>query len=255
MVILVIGIVVLIFLGMLISCMWIEAHQSVVYLDEFALDNLPEAFNGTRLFFISDIHRRIVPDKIIRRVKNQAEFVIVCGDLMEEGVPFERVEENLEKLFEIGPIFFVWGNNDYEDDFYALGALLKEKGVTVLDNTAVSLEKDGQTLVLLGVDDCRMKRDRLDLALKASPPGCRVLISHNPIIKHQIQPEMGISLVLSGHTHGGQIRLFGWGPREKGGVKQFPGFTLFISNGFGTTSIHLRLGAPAQAHLMRLKRK
>lgn len=253
--VLVILIVLIILLVTVLSCMWIEAHQNVVYRNEFVLDNLPEAFDGTSLFFISDIHRRIVPDEIIREVKDQAEFVILCGDLMEKGVPFKKVGENIDKLSEIGPIFFVWGNNDYEDDFHKLDALLREKSVVVLDNTAVRLEAAGQEIALLGVDDCGLERDRLDLALKDSLVGFRLLISHNPMIKYQIRPEMGISLVLSGHTHGGQIRLFGWGPREKGGVKEFPGFTLFISNGFGTTSIPLRLGAPAQVHLIKLKRK
>ncbi|HEU5138945.1 MAG TPA: metallophosphoesterase [Bacillales bacterium] len=235
--------------------MWIEAHQNVVYRHEFRLDGLPDGFNGTRLFFISDVHRRSVSDKLIQQVKDKAELVIIGGDLMERKVPFQRVEKNLERLAEIGPVYFVWGNNDYEDDFRKLDTLLREKGVIVLDNTATRLEAGGDSLVLLGVDDYGLERDRLDLAVKDSPEGYRILVSHNPGIVSEMNRDLEIPFVLSGHTHGGQIRLFGWGPREKGGIKHFPELTLFISNGYGTTTLPLRLGAPAQTHLITLKNK
>jgi predicted MPP superfamily phosphohydrolase len=180
--------------------------------------------------------------------------VIIGGDLAEKGVPFTRVEENIKKLTAIAPTYFVWGNNDYETDFRKLDTLLRESGVTVLDNTAAGLENDGDTLVLLGVDDFGLERDRIDLALKDAPEGYRLLLSHNPGIREKLQPEMEIPFILSGHTHGGQIRLFGWGPREKGGLKQYPGFLVFISNGYGTTTIPFRLGAPAETHFITLKR-
>lgn len=250
----VIGILIVIFALTLLTLMWIEAHQTVVNRDKLILEHLPEKLDGLCFFFISDVHRRVIPEDMIKEAAGKAEFVIIGGDLMERRVPFQRVEQNIERLKKIGPIYFVWGNNDYEDDFRKLDTLLREKGVTVLDNTATALEKDGEPLALLGVDDCGLERDRLDLALKDCPPGFRILLSHNPMIQFQISEEMDIPLVLSGHTHGGQIRLFGWGPREKGGLKVFPSFLLFISNGYGTTSIPLRLGAPAQTHLMTLVR-
>ncbi|HET7657898.1 MAG TPA: metallophosphoesterase [Bacillales bacterium] len=253
---LVIFIVLLIFGLTLLSCMWIEAHQNVVYRNEIQLDDLPDRLEGLRFFFISDVHRRVISEEIIKEVAGKVEFVVIGGDLMEKRVPFRRVEENIDRLKKLGPVYFVWGNNDYEDDYRKLDTLLHEKGVVVLDNTATTLEKNGETLILIGVDDCGLERDRLDLALKDTPSeGYRILLSHNPMIKDQISPEMNISFVLSGHTHGGQIRFLGWGPREKGGLKRFPGFSLLLSNGYGTTSIPLRLGAPAQTHLITLRGK
>lgn len=251
----VIAIMLVIFALALLTFMWIEAHQNVVTRNFIKLERLPEKLEGLRFFFISDIHRRTVSNDIIKEAAGKAEFVIICGDLMEKKVPFRRVEANIERLKRLGPVYFVWGNNDYEDDFRKLDTLLHEKGIIVLDNTATTLERDGEPVVLIGVDDCGLEKDRLDLALKDSTPGYRILLSHNPMIKYQITEDMDIPLVLSGHTHGGQIRLFGWGPREKGGLKQFPSFQLFISNGYGTTSIPLRLGAPAQAHLITLERE
>ncbi|HEX6923301.1 MAG TPA: metallophosphoesterase [Bacillales bacterium] len=235
--------------------MWIEAHLNKVQRIEFVLDRLPEGFNGMTLFFISDVHRRVISDKVIQEARGEADIVIIGGDLTEKGVPFQRVEENIDKLLTVAPIYFVWGNNDYETDFRRLDTLLHEKGVVVLDNTAARLESNGETLFFLGVDDYGLERSRLDLALADSPEGFRLLISHNPDIAQELDAGSEIPLILSGHTHGGQIRLFGWGPREKGGVKEFPGLRVFISNGYGTTSIPFRLGAPAETHLITLKNK
>lgn len=235
--------------------MWIQAHRNVVHHNELVLDNLPKGFDGTAIFFITDVHRRLISKKIIEEAKEgHAEMVIIGGDLTEKGVPFRRVEDNIERLSQIGPVYFVWGNNDYEVDNRLLSTLLYDKGVTILENTAVQLKAGDDVLQLLGVDDYGLRRARLDLAVEDASEGFRILLSHNPALAPNIVNELAcIRLVLSGHTHGGQIRLFGWGPREKGGVRQYSGLTVFTSNGYGTTTLPLRLGAPAQTHILTLK--
>ncbi|MEW8985915.1 MAG: metallophosphoesterase, partial [Bacillus sp. (in: firmicutes)] len=86
----------------------------------------------------------------------------------------------------------------------------------------------------------------------AGNSGIRLLISHNPKIIESIRDDHQIDLVLSGHTHGGQIRFLGFGLYEKGGMKKFGKTLLFVSNGYGTTALPLRLGAKAQTHLFSL---
>lgn len=95
-----------------------------------------------------------------------------------------RIADNIQSLSEIGPIYFVWGNNDYEIEYHELDALLLEQGVKILDNTRVLFESEcGENLCLLGVDDVGLGRDRLDLALAdCQENGFRILISHNPDI-------------------------------------------------------------------------
>lgn len=114
------------------------------------------------------------------------------------------------------------GNNDYETDFRMLDAIFLDSGVKVLDNTAVTFESEtGDKLCLLGVDDLNQERDRLDLALlDAGEKSFKILASHYPWITEKILPEHEIRLVLSGHTHGGQIHIFGYSPYEKGKVKK-----------------------------------
>lgn len=233
-----------------------EAFLNKVVEQELVFSDFPASFGKVTIFFISDIHKRTISDLIIDKVKGKADLVIIGGDLTEKGVPFEKVKTNLVKLKQVGPVYFVWGNNDYEVDFRKLDAILLDLGVKVLANTAVTFESPlGEKLCLLGVDDMSQERDRLDLALlDAEVNSFKIMASHIPAIMKKIIPEHEIRLVLSGHTHGGQIHLFGYSPYKKGGIKKLNNTILFISNGYGTTALPLRLGAPAESHLITLQR-
>ncbi|MBU8907207.1 metallophosphoesterase [Desertibacillus haloalkaliphilus] len=235
--------------------MYLEAHRTHVEKRELYLPGFPRSFDGVRLFFITDIHFRAVSDRIIEQIRGTADIIIIGGDLLEKNVPFQRAEENIKKLRAIAPVYFVWGNNDYEADFRRLDVMLMEQGVTILDNTAVTFEQEDEKLILVGVDDVGHHRDRLDLALKDSENGYRILVSHYPDIIDKVPTDAGIGLVLSGHTHGGQIRFLGFGLREKGGVKTVGRIVQVISNGFGTTRVPFRLGARAETHLFTLRAK
>ncbi|MGN1401207.1 MAG: metallophosphoesterase [Bacillus sp. (in: firmicutes)] len=214
--------------------------------------NFPPGFGTVSIFFVSDIHRRVVSRELIDEVKHKAELVIIGGDLTDSGVPFSQVENNIRMLKEIGPVYFVWGNNDYEGDYHQLDALLLENGVKILCNTAAIFESEkGDKLSLLGVD--YEERADLDLALRDSVEGSfKILAAHTPEMAAELRDEYGISLVLSGHTHGGQIRLFGMGLYKAGGFEWVNHTLLLISNGYGTSALPLRLGVKPETHLIYL---
>ena len=232
-----------------------EAFLNQVVHHEMTFKDFPSSFGSVTIFFISDIHKRLISDDIITAAIEKTDIVVIGGDLMEQKVPFEKVRKNLEKLKQLGPVYFVWGNNDYETDFRKLDAILLDYGVKVLDNTAAIFESaNGDKLSLLGVDALNQERDRLDLALlDAEDNSFKILASHYPDITDKIMAEHKISLVLSGHTHGGQIHILGYSPYKKGEVEKLENTTLLISNGYGTTGVPLRLGAPAQCHLITIK--
>ncbi|MDQ0183890.1 metallophosphoesterase [Cytobacillus sp. FSL R5-0569] len=234
--------------------MYKEAHKDTIEVRKVAIQGFPESLAGLNIFFISDIHRRELSGKLIQAVKDRkVDIVCIGGDLTEKGVPLARTKRNIENLVSIAPTYFVWGNNDYEVDFHELDALLLDLGVKILDNSAVSFEgSDGKRIVLLGTDDFSRERDQIDLAIEDAGNGCRILMSHDPGIVDYLLPEYQISFMMSGHTHGGQIRILNWGPYEKGGMKYKNGIPYFVSNGYGTTALPLRLGAPAQTHILSL---
>lgn len=249
--------VVIIFLLIIFLILWMlkEAFMNKVVRKELHFSAFPASFGKLTIFFISDIHRRVVSDKIISDVKGQVDMVIIGGDLAEQGVPMQRIKKNIKKLTSLGPAYFVWGNNDYEIEYHELVAALLEQDIKILKNSAVVFESNvGDKITLLGVDDLAMDRDRLDLALMdAEQTSFKILASHNPEIMKKVIPDYGISLVLSGHTHGGQIRIFGLGLCERGKIKKINQTILLNSNGYGTTSIPLRLGAPAECHLITIQ--
>lgn len=247
---------ILFIIGCLFGYMWWEAHRNRVVSVELSFPTFPESVRALTIFFISDIHRRTVSEKLLARVQGNVDFVVIGGDLMEKGVPFQRVQENIRRLKQIGPVYFVWGNNDYEADYRELDALLWQEGVHVLANSAAMFESErGEKVALIGIDDISKRRARFDLALaEVDESAFRIVVCHNPDIVRIIQPQHGISLVLSGHTHGGQIRLWRFGLYEKGGVKKVNGTTLFVSNGYGTTNVPLRFGVPAEANIVTIRR-
>ncbi|RFB17002.1 metallophosphoesterase [Bacillus sp. HNG] len=241
---------------LLLLFMWQEARLDRVVTKTLTFSDFPKSFKNLTIFFISDIHRREVSEKIINEVKGKADIVIIGGDLTEKGVPFERVKKNLQLINTVGPTYFVWGNNDYEVDYHELDSLLLSMGIKILDNTAMFFEtEDGEKLALLGIDDLKVGRSRLDLALldAGDEADFKILISHNPEIKNVLKPDNKINLLLSGHTHGGQIRFWKFGLYPKGGVEYKNGMTIFISNGYGTSGIPLRFGAPPETHLITLQ--
>ncbi|WP_340141706.1 metallophosphoesterase [Priestia sp. D3YE.R1] len=243
-------------IGLLIF-MFSEAHRTYVEERTIHLSTFPENQQSLHLFFISDIHKRTVSSKLLGKIPGEVDFVIIGGDLLEEGVPLLRARQNIQKLKTLGPVYFVWGNNDYEVSQMQLKQMLKDEGVIALKNEhVIAVSKHGTTCNFAGVDDLSEGEMNLKRAVSSiEPEQLTILLSHNPDVIYYVDEESKVDLILSGHTHGGQIRLFNFGMYELGGLKEKRQIPLFVSNGYGTTSLPLRLQARAQTHYITLKRK
>lgn len=258
----------------LLLYMFAQAASGKLTTEHVDLPRLPKGFDGTTILLITDLHKRTISaDLLAKCAEARPELVLVGGDLLERGVPLARVKENMRTLRALGPVYAVYGNHDYEINIRELDVLLGEEGVRLLMNEAVLLEKEDQALWLLGVDDPHTSRDRLDQAIAyrdeehglgqgdaAGADGCTILLAHSPEICNRIGRHE-IDLVLAGHTHGGQIVLPWYGPLVK--LDYLHGwFTLanslqtrvFVSKGYGTSRMPLRLGAPPEAHIIVLHR-
>jgi len=239
--------------------MLLKAKENRVSIHHIEFDNFPIHIDSLKIFFISDIHRRTVTDQLLEKIPDKVDVVMIGGDLTESGVPFSRVEQNIRALRSLAPVYFVYGNNDYEVDQKSFEDILEKNNVHILKNSYKELSSSHSgRIVLLGIEDISNERDRLDLALhdpNQVETDFKILLSHNPDIYHKINQNDRISLVLSGHTHGGQIRFLGWGFYKKGSFQSLRKAKLLVSNGYGTTALPLRLGAPAEAHFLHLSRK
>ncbi len=240
----------------LLLFMLYEARRNVVKKEEVKLPGFPEHMSPISLFFISDIHKREISDDIIEEVEGKVDIVIIGGDLLERGVPFSKVEKNLDKLLIIGPVYFVWGNNDYEVDTSRLKQIFKNKGIKEIVNSSMKVPIHNSEINLIGVDDASTQRADYQAAIEQTDSvEFNLLISHDPRLVKHIKKEDGIDLMISGHTHGGQIRLLGWGMYKKGRLEKLSQTTLLVSNGYGTTAVPLRLGAPAETHLLTISKR
>ncbi|WP_445492162.1 metallophosphoesterase [Niallia sp. 03133] len=235
--------------------MYKEAHEDNVKYEMLFFPDFPRSFKEISLFFISDIHKRVISDAIIEEVIGVADIVIIGGDLLERGVSMQQVAENIQKLKKIGDIYFIWGNNDYEADLDSLKKIMNEHQVHVLENTAITFQsKQGEKWSLIGIGDHAQELDDLEKALiKTKEETFKILLSHNPKVIQDIKKEDNISFILSGHTHGGQIRIFGFGPYKIGKTKVVGNTTILVSNGYGTTTLPLRLGARSETHMIKIK--
>lgn len=207
------------------------------------------------IFFISDIHKRLIDQDLLEKARSHApHLVIIGGDLAEGGVPSARIEENIKRLVHFGgPIVFVWGNNDYEVRQHKLYSIFKAHGVITLRNESVPFSYNGHTIAIAGVDDIRMEMDHYEEAIKELDESqLNILVCHNPEIHEQINEDDGIDVILSGHTHGGQIRFGKFGPYELGKTGIVKNAAYLISNGYGTTKVPLRLGAEPETHIVTL---
>ncbi|EIM06735.1 calcineurin-like phosphohydrolase [Planococcus antarcticus DSM 14505] len=209
-------------------------------------------FEPFKLLFIADVHRRVIQADLI---DFPVDIVIIGGDLVEKGVPLERVAENVKRLMAHAPVYFVWGNNDREVDETSLRKIFDQSGVIVLDDQSVPLFGNEQ-LKLVGLDHFAYKPDGFGNAFKDVKDHDTVLfVSHTPFDFWKIKGAFSADLLLAGHTHGGQIRIGPFGLFKKGSMKVKKERIELISNGFGTTTLHLRLGAQAEYHVLTIRPK
>ena len=248
-----------------------EAFRVRLRREEVALPRLPAAFDGFRILFISDVHRRTVRPllELLAGEGEGADLVLIGGDLTERGVPTARVRENVRQLAGIAPVYMVFGNHDYDEDAGALAALLREERVTLLRNESRVIRRGGQAIRLAGVDDPSSGRDDVRAALRGGRTSCTILLAHDPLIVERMTAGelRRTDLILTGHTHGGQIVLPLVGPLARGHLRYLRGWRtprrtkagdagsprLFVSCGYGTSHLPLRLMAPAEAHLFTLR--
>lgn len=261
----IIVILLVLIMSVLVFYMNRTAKDVHIQQEELNLTNWPKGFDGVTFLFVSDIHKNLITQEIRDRLqKSQIDLVFLGGDIIERGVSLTQVREHVRFFCSLAPTYFVWGNHDYDVDPRALDTLLREEGVQVLDNRATAFEAGEDRFWLIGVDDISRAKDQLSYALMdIDAPGYRFLLAHDPMIIQKIESQHQISMVWSGHTHGGQIRLPVLSKKILGpfyhkyvsGFYAFPekGTTLFISQGIGTSHFPFRFGTQAEIHLFTLR--
>ncbi|KAA0966155.1 hypothetical protein FQ087_07890 [Sporosarcina sp. ANT_H38] len=237
-----------------LTYMFVSARRRNVIYHNMTVSADNQAAKRLSVFFISDIHRRKIDDKLLAKVQSahEIDMVIVGGDLAEKGVPLTRVAENIRKLAQLGPLFFVWGNNDREVGEEELREIITRHGGKILDNESVAVP--GHTCWGIGgTDDPSSRNVDVDATLRfVDQYEHLILVTHTPSVFRKVEQLYKPRLMLAGHTHGGQIRLGKYGLQDKGTFRLENGRAKLISNGYGTSTLPLRLGAAPECHIIEI---
>ncbi len=252
---------------------WYLAAQLDTVRDERAYTVLPEAFDGLRIVFFSDVHYGALLKE--DRVRALVERVnALSPDLILMGGDYGDDSDCAVRFFELKPDFHARlavlaavGNHDRtepESNLEKLKNVMMRSGVTPLVNDAWLLKKDGRTLAIAGIDDFYNGFPDVD-RVRALCAGAdfTIFVPHTPdVIPQTIAAPGGpfYQLLLCGHTHGGQIALFGHSvhptartkDRYRSGWFHENGADILVTNGVGTTGFPVRLGARPQIHLITL---
>lgn len=190
------------------------------------------------------------------------DLILLVGDMFSaDGDPEEELTM-FRALVEIAPTYYVTGNHEYwEYDVPALTTLIGETGVTVLDQNCVTVEAVGQRINLCGVPDpyAMVYAGAPDTAIQLSraaeqidSEAYTILLAHRPELLEAYAALGKFDLVLSGHAHGGQVRIpgvinglcapnQGWFPKYAGGRYEQDGTTMLVSRGL---SDQVQMGVP-----------
>jgi len=198
----------------------IEPQRLVVERVQVPLKHLASTLEGFKIVHLSDLHLHpytqleLIQEAVAAANTLQPDLVVLTGDYVLQGA---------ESIFELGPVlaalngkygvFASPGNHDYWTDIGIVRRGLEAAGLPLLCNAGVELAVGQASLYLAGLDDVWSGVPDLQAALtNRSRPMTTILLAHEPDWADNTSVDGRVSLQLSGHTHGGQIRIPGWGP-------------------------------------------
>ena len=241
--------------------LWIIWGNTALQLNKYTVssERLPRAFDGCKIAHISDLHNTEIGKNnetllnMLREAK--PDIIAITGDLIDSRKTDVAAALHFAgEAVKIAPCYYVTGNHEARASEYdALKTGLIKLGVTVLENEKTEVERDGEKITLIGVKDPSFSSDYLfhdeeaimESQLKAlvdKDDGFTLLLSHRPEL-FDVYVTCNADLVLSGHAHGGQVRLpflgalytpdQGFLPDLTEGVQTISGTKVIISRGLG----------------------
>lgn len=222
---------------------------------------IPSDFSGYKIVQLSDLHNRRYPFMMAKVNKLKPDIVVMTGDMVSsDDTDFSSFLSIAEKISKKYPTFFVVGNHEQmltKENYEKLIVSVKALGIEILDNSKVTLEKENSKINLFGLwFNLRYYRDlndekeagyfvdkkKMTELLGKAPSGYNILLAHSPVF-FEGYAEWGADLTLSGHMHGGMIRIPGIGglfspereffPKYDAGLFENEDSKLIISRGLG----------------------
>lgn len=265
---------------------FVGRHYYVIHRQTFYFPDLPKRFEGYRIAQFSDMHIGTLRDgheedakKIVELINAQhCDAILFTGDLVNhQSIELDGFQRDLSKLSAPDGVYAVMGNHDYsmyikypsekerEADVEELHRRIRSYGWTLLLNEHRVLRRGTDSLIIAGVENDGLPPwpalGDLPKTMKGLKRSCfTVLMSHDPTHwRRAILPRTSIQLTLSGHTHAGQFKVFGWSPvsyvyREWSGAYAEGNQVLNVSDGIGAVMFPFRFGAWPEVNVITLRR-
>ncbi|PSL34381.1 hypothetical protein B0H99_109109 [Planomicrobium soli] len=237
---------------------WVQTTEYTV-----ASDKLPEAFEGTKIVQISDLHNATFGKNqsfLIKKVKAaKPDAIFLTGDLVDSNrYDLQESLTLVEALVKMSTVYFVIGNHEVAtNEISQITEALEKRGVIVLMNETIEWEQDGDVIQIAGLNDpllsnTLLEEDYIRQAIEEAEltDAFTLMLSHRPEV-FNVYVEDAIDVVFSGHAHGGQIRIpgiggvlapgQGWFPEMTKGVFKKQGTQLVLSRGLGNSGFPLRV--------------
>lgn len=259
---------------------WTVWGNTALELNTYTIKSakLPESFSGYRIVHVSDLHNAEMGDdneKLLAMLREaEPDLIAITGDLIDSrNTDVEIALRFAEKAVKIAPCYYVTGNHEARvSEYEELKADLMELGIVVLEGERIELEKNGEAIALLGVDDPSFRTDYLlgdaesEMKIKlqiltSEDDAYTVLLSHRPEL-FDIYVESNVDLVLSGHAHGGQFRLpfigglvapdQGFFPKYDAGLYTCNSTNMIVSRGIGNSIMPFRFNNCPEVVLIEL---
>ena len=256
--------------GGLAYTMVIEPHAVQVREVEVQPRGLPPAFDGLRIAHITDLHMGswTTADHLAHVVKmihdRKPDVVAITGDFVTHiySQTLNDLVRGLSDLRAESGVYAVLGNHDHWTDAVAVSAAVERAGITLLTNRHIPIRRGGETLYIAGVDDIWEGLHDLDAALDGIPAeGCVVLLAHEPDYADAVNADGRVAMQLSGHSHGGQVRLpfIGapvlpyLGTKYDLGRYDLDNLMLYVNPGIGMLDLSVRFGCPPEISVFTLQ--
>jgi len=226
------------------------------------VSGLPRALDGLRVGLLTDLHRSQALSQAMalaavdRLMAERPDLIVLGGDYVTFGDPrfIEPAADALARLSAPYGVFAVLGNHDDDRD---VPAALARRGIEVLKDARTRVTLRGEALELAGIRFWTRRVEELARVLRGAT-ATTILLAHDP--RRLVEAAaLDVPLVLSGHTHGGQIVLPGLGAIAAhrfpvvAGTAHRDNTTIFVSRGVGTVFLPVRLNCPPEVALLTLR--
>ena len=229
---------------------------------DVVVNGLSPALSGVRIGLLTDIHRSrwVSHDDVVAAVelvmRSRPDIIVLGGDYVTWGDRdyVSRAAESLAGLEAPSGVFAILGNHDDDHD---MPAALTARGIEVLRDARTRLKIRQESLELAGIRFWTRRPADIASVMRGAS-GTTLLLAHDPR-RVGDAAALGVPLVLSGHTHGGQVVLPGLGAiaAQKfpvvAGVARQGGTTLFVSRGVGTVYVPVRINCPPEVAILTLR--